>query len=151
MRLNGLEAEIDVKLNRALLSVSVAGLAIGVIIHLNALFFSGVYQEVYGNLLFGIGFVALLFPLLYQTRRAAGDGLDLREILSFERLPPWFMQVWSLVSLYLALLLAAVLLGGLSGTSGEYVDRLFWSLGNVVIFLAGGLYHHAVLQAPGDV
>jgi len=131
---------------KIILGVATVGLIFSVFLHVDTLFLSSAYYDIYGETLFGVAFVSLLFPLLYETRYSAKQGYDFRKYLTEEYYPEWTKPMWIALMVYFVVLFGTVLITYLSGNSVENISNNFLSLGNVVVFSGSCFYHQTVLN-----
>ena len=129
---------------RVITGLAVLGLVISVIVHLESIFLKGAYQIIYGVFLFNIGIALFVLPPLYEIFRSRELYNNFISNLTEQDFPKLTMLIFKIAMFYFSILLIIELINLYYGKTDDYTNRLFWSFGNVVIFLGIIIYNQTI-------
>ena len=132
---------------RVIIGLAVLGLIISAILHLELIFLTGSYQMKYGGILSDIGVVLLFLPPVYEVFRSGELYNNFITNLTDDDYPKLTMLMFKISMFYFSALFIINLTNFYYDRIDDYLDRLFWSFGSVVIFLGVIIYNQAILNA----
>lgn len=125
---------------------AIGGLIVSVFFHINAFYFSGIYYDLYGYLLFGIGFISIAIPALFETHQTIKRGSDGRGLRGKIFATKPIAYLWKIVMIYFVVLFTCSLYRWATGPTNTSLDRLLWSWGTVMFFFASIAYHRKAIS-----
>jgi len=131
---------------RAIIGLAILGFALSIIVHLESVFLTGAYQKYYGEILFDVGILLFVFPPLYELYRSRELLNNIISNITEKDFPKLTILVFKIGIFYFSVLFVIVLMNIFYEKTDNYIHNLFWSFGNVVLFLSIIFYNQTMLN-----